>query len=61
MTALLTLARRLALAGLAAGALALPAFAAEDYSPAERALFMTNHLASTKPPTTLRYSYTPAG
>lgn len=61
MTALLTLARRLALAGLAAGALALPAFAAEDYSPAERALFMTNHLASTKPPTTLRYRFTHGG
>ncbi len=61
MTSSLALVRRLVLAGLAAGAVALPAFAAEDYSPAERALFMTNHLASTKPPTTLRYSFSHAG
>lgn len=42
-------------------ALAGPAQAAEDFSPAERALFMTNHLAGTKPPATLRYSFSKSG
>ena len=37
------------------------AWAAEDYSTAERALFMTNQFAGLKPPLTLRYSYTKAG
>jgi hypothetical protein len=35
--------------------------AAEDYSEAERALFMTNQLTALKPPMTLRYSYRKAG
>jgi hypothetical protein len=42
-------------------ALAAPAQAAEDFSSAERALFMTNHLAGSKPPTTLRYSFSKSG
>lgn len=37
------------------------AHAAEDYSEAERALFMTNQLTPLKPPLTLRYSYRKAG
>ncbi len=52
---------RLAGAALAAALLTAPAIAAEDYSPAERALFMTNHLAGTKPPATLRYSFSKSG
>ena len=36
-------------------------FAAEDFSPAERLLFMTNQFAKLKPPLTLHYSYTKAG
>ena len=40
---------------------ALSASAAEDYSPAERALFMTNQFATLKPPLTLQYSYTKGG
>lgn len=42
---------------------ALPAAtrAADDFSPAERALFMTNHLAALKPPTTLRYAFRKTG
>ena len=35
--------------------------AAEDFSPAERALFMTNQLAALKPPVTLSYTYTKSG
>lgn len=46
-------------------ALALPAAtplrAADDFSPAEKALFMTRHLANVKPPATLRYSYVKRG
>jgi hypothetical protein len=42
-------------------ALTAPAHAAEDFSSAERALFMTNHLASTQPPATLRYSFSKGG
>jgi len=37
------------------------AFAAEDYSEAERELFMANQLATLKPPATLRYSYRKSG
>lgn len=37
------------------------AWAAEDYSEAERALFMSNQIGSLKPPTTLRYSYRKGG
>jgi hypothetical protein len=40
---------------------ALPGTAAEDISPAEKALFVTNHLATLKPPTTLRYSFRKGG
>lgn len=52
---------RFAAAALVAASLATPALAAEDFSPAERALFMNNHLAGTKPPTTLRYSFSKSG
>jgi hypothetical protein len=41
--------------------LATAAFAAEDFSPAERALFMTNQLTTLKPPATLNYSFSKAG
>lgn len=61
MTILIRALPRLAAAALALATLAAPVLAAEDYSPAERALFMTNHLAGTKPPTTLRYSFSKAG
>lgn len=60
MTSLPTLTR-LTLALAATLACVAPALAAEDYSPAERALFMTNHLAGTKPPATLRYSFAHRG
>ena len=40
---------------------ALPGAAAEDVSPAEKALFVTNHLATLTPPTTLRYSFRKGG
>jgi len=35
--------------------------AADDLSPAEKALFVTNHLATLKPPTTLHYSFRKSG
>ena len=35
--------------------------AAEAYSPAERALFMTDHLGSARAPTTLRYTFRKSG
>ena len=37
------------------------ALAAEDYSEAETALFISNQLATLKPPATLRYSYRKSG
>ncbi len=46
---------------LAAVSLSGTARAADDYSAAEKALFMTNHLAGTKPPATLRYSFSRSG
>ena len=46
------------LAGLAAMVAAL---AADDFSPAERALFMSNQFASLTPPVTLRYKYHKSG
>ncbi len=49
------------LCAAAALLIAAPAFAAEDYSPAERALFMTNHLAGTRPPATLHYRFVHSG
>src|SRR5262245_59755825 len=45
-------------------ALALPcalAAGAEDYSRAERAIFMSNHLANVRPPATLQYRYVKGG
>lgn len=58
------MAGRLA-AGLvaAAGLLsnALPARAADDFSAAEKALFMANQLGNVKPPTTLRYAFRKTG
>ena len=49
---------------LACSAIMLPAqpgAAADDISSAEKALFVTNHLATLKPPTTLRYSFRKSG
>ncbi|HEY6512805.1 MAG TPA: hypothetical protein VI032_12535 [Burkholderiaceae bacterium] len=40
---------------------AQPAVAAEDVSPAEKALFVTNHLATLTPPATLRYGFRKSG
>ncbi|HVQ06160.1 MAG TPA: hypothetical protein VMT14_21705 [Burkholderiaceae bacterium] len=37
------------------------AVAGEDYSRAERALFMSNHLANVRPPATLQYRYVKGG
>jgi hypothetical protein len=44
-------------------AIVLPclATAAQDYSPAERAIFMSNHLANVRPPATLTYRYVKSG
>lgn len=53
--------RRAAAAMAALLGLAAPALAAEDFSPAERALFMTNQLTALKPPATLNYSFSKAG
>jgi hypothetical protein len=47
--------------GLAAFLAVLPAGAAEDFSVAERALFMDNQLARLKPPLTLRYAFRKTG
>ena len=55
---------KITLSMLACSALMLPAqpgAAADDVSPAEKALFVTNHLATLKPPTTLRYSFRKSG
>ena len=55
---------KITLSVLACSALILaapPSAAAEDPSPAEKALFVTNHLATLKPPTTLRYSFRKSG
>jgi hypothetical protein len=40
---------------------ALPGAAADDISAAEKALFVTGHLAAVKPPATLRYSFRKSG
>ncbi|KQU77211.1 hypothetical protein ASE08_20980 [Rhizobacter sp. Root16D2] len=44
-------------------AVMLPAggFAAQDFSPAEQAIFMADQLANLRPPSTLRYSFHKAG
>jgi len=55
----MTLLPRLAALLLSTAALAAPA--ADNYSNAERALFMTNHLAALKPPATLRYAFRKSG
>lgn len=55
---------KITLSMLVCTALMLPALcgaAADDVSPAEKALFVTNHLATLKPPTTLRYSFLKSG
>lgn len=54
-------ARFAAFALAAALAAALPARAAEDYSVAERALFMTEHLAGVRSPGTIAYTYRKSG
>jgi hypothetical protein len=48
---------------LAAVALVLPAssFAAQDFSAAEKAIFMADQLSNVRPPSTLRYSFHKAG
>ena len=57
------LCHRMARAGaLVLALLSAPAApAAEDFSAAERALFITNQLAALKPPATLSYSYRKSG
>lgn len=60
----MTASRYLALALLSATLTTTPVRAADDvqdYSPAERMLFMTNHLAGVAPPTTLHYSFRRSG
>ena len=55
---------KITLSMLACSAFLLPAqqsAAADDLSPAEKALFVTNHLATLTPPTTLRYSFHKGG
>ena len=56
----MTILRALLAAALLAAA-TLPAPAAEDFSAAERALFMDPHLAGIKPPQTLHYSFQSSG
>lgn len=56
----MTLRKRLA-ALLLLATTTVCAHAADDYSSAERALFMTNHLATLKPPSTLRYAFRKSG
>ncbi len=46
---------------LTAALLVAPAAGAENFSDAERALFMTSHLAKLEPPTTLRYGFRKSG
>lgn len=49
------------LLGLSAGLLSAPAQAADEFSAAERALFVDNLLGSLQPPTALRYSFSKSG
>lgn len=60
MPSLLTLTRRMAAAWLMILTAPL-AGAADDFSAAERALFMTDQLAGLKPPATLRYKFSKTG
>ncbi len=53
--------RRLALLLVAGACSGVPALAASDYSPAEQALFLDNHLGRIQPPQTLHYVYTRRG
>lgn len=55
------LSRRLLGVAIATLAATAPARSAEDFSAAERSLFMTNHLADLRPPLTLRYRYAKSG
>ncbi len=48
-------------ATLLAALIAAPVIAADDFSPAERALFMTRHFDGMKPPVTLHYAYSQSG
>ena len=59
----MTLARlSIACAALLAALSVAPALqAAQDFSEAERTLFLTNHLATLRPPATLKYSYRKSG
>jgi hypothetical protein len=58
----MSLARLVASAALLALLLPAPALhGAQDFSEAERALFMTNHFAALRPPLTLRYAYRKSG
>jgi hypothetical protein len=50
-----------ALASLAVSLVAGPARAAEDFSPAEQAIFMADQLRNVKPPATLRYTFQKTG
>jgi hypothetical protein len=62
MTIVPGLARRVCIALAAWSALLLPpVLAAQAYSPAEQALFMTDHLGSARAPTTLRYTFRHSG
>jgi len=53
--------RRTAITSLLGLALPLHAQAPQEFSEAERALFMAPHLARLRPPTTLHYRYTQSG
>lgn len=53
--------KRLPILLAVAALLSMPAVAADNFSDAERALFMSNHLAALKPPTTLRYGFRRSG
>lgn len=53
--------RRLILLVALLGALPCPVWAGAEFSPAERALFMTNHLATLHPPARLEYTFRKSG
>src|SRR5687767_4158742 len=61
-TLAVALALPCALVAAAPGAAAAQgAASAQDYSRAERAIFMSNHLANVRPPATLHYRYVKSG